>query len=75
LVKRDDDGVDEFMAEATFRFKAKNVAMTGEAIRRLMKAAEGVGFRLETAAVKPADEPKKPGGWTGYGPLPTLPKE
>jgi hypothetical protein len=75
LAKRDDDGVDEFMAETTFRFKAKNVETTGEAIRRLMKAAEGVGFRLETAAVKPADEPRKRGEWTGYGPLPTPPKE
>jgi hypothetical protein len=71
--------VDEFRVEASFRFEAASVETAGASVRRLMEAAEVVGFRLETATVNPLEpkesEPKEPGGGTGYGPLATPPPE
>ena len=66
-------GMDEFLAEVSFRFKAEDGEQAGGAIRRLMQAAEVVGFKLETATVNPA-EPKESGEGTGYGPLATPPQ-
>ena len=60
--------VEKFLAEVSFRFEAESAENAGAAIRRLMQAAEVVGFELETATVNPA-EPKEAGEGTGYGPL------
>jgi hypothetical protein len=66
--------VDEFRVEASFRFEAESVETAGTSVRRLMEAAEVVGFKLETATVNPV-EPKESGGGTGYGPMATTPPE
>jgi hypothetical protein len=74
LAKRDDGGVDEFRVEASFRFEAESIEAAGASVRRVMEAAEVVGFEIETATVNPS-EPKEPGRGTGYGPRATPPPE
>jgi hypothetical protein len=61
--------VPHFRADVEFHFSSDNLEATSADIRRLLKAAEDVGFDLKRVRVAPAPPDEDEGDWMSYGPL------